>query len=93
MAGFTLEEAGIAPVPPCPAELAYTLTWFWELSAQRASAFAGVDPLAWTEIDAWARLTRREPLRAIEAAAITLLDREFRAAVAKAPKTKPGKEG
>jgi len=47
--------------PPCPVELQHVWHWFCELDRQRGSNGFGVNPLAFTEIAAWADLTSRSP--------------------------------
>lgn len=44
-----------------PAGTEYLWAWFRELNAARGSSGFGPNPLAYTEIAAWARLTGRAP--------------------------------
>lgn len=46
-------------LPPIPAAFQHIWDWFCELSAARSGNGAGPNPIAWTEIEAWARLTGR----------------------------------
>lgn len=45
--------------PPIPAALAHVWDWFGELSAARTGNGAGPNPIPYSEIEAWARLTGR----------------------------------
>lgn len=47
--------------PPVPEGLAYLWDWFWELDAGRAEGFTGPAAFSYQELDAWARLTGRQP--------------------------------
>jgi len=47
--------------PPCPPVLRYLWRWFLDLSARRGGSGFGPAPLAWSEVAAWARLTRLNP--------------------------------
>jgi hypothetical protein len=47
--------------PPFPDSLDYLWEWFCELARTRTVGMAGVDPLTYPDVDAWARLTDRQP--------------------------------
>lgn len=60
--------------PGCPEALRYVWDWFLELNAGRTGSGFGPNPLAWSEVEAWARLSRlrltgfeRDALRALDA--------------------------
>jgi hypothetical protein len=59
--------------PPLPAELAYLFDWFLDASSGRGGGFGGIQPLAWTEIEAWSRLLGLG-LTPFEARVLRLLD-------------------
>lgn len=59
----------------CPPALVYLWTWFCEVSHVRGGGL-GLMPLAWSEIDAWCRVTRRR-LSHFERQALCVLDRKF----------------
>lgn len=63
-------------LPPIPAALAHIWDWFCELSASRTGNGGGANPIAFTEIEAWARLTGRL-LTPRDVRAIGLLDGEL----------------
>lgn len=63
-------------MPPCPWPLRYLLDWYHELAAARPQSGFGVSPLAYGELDAWARLTGRDP-RPLEVAWLRRLDAAF----------------
>jgi hypothetical protein len=63
--------------PPLAPALRYLAGWFGELAGSRASGF-GVGPIEYVEIEAWARLTGRNP-DPIEVRAIRALDLATRA--------------
>lgn len=44
-----------------PEGFEYLWEWFRELDAARGSSGFGANPIAFVEIDAWARLTMRSP--------------------------------
>jgi hypothetical protein len=62
--------------PPCPPELVYVLTWFYELAAARGSSGFGLNPISYSEIDAWARLSGIE-IDSSEVALVRLVDAAF----------------
>lgn len=70
-----------AEPPECPEELAHVMGWFIELSAARQPGFAGLAAITYADIDAWKRLTGREP-DAYEVGCLTLLDAHFRSEAA-----------
>lgn len=58
----SLEEAErLLREPSFPEPLRYLWEWFNELSAGRGAGMAGMMPISWESIDAWARLTGQEP--------------------------------
>lgn len=60
--------------PPAPPELEYLLGWAIELGEGRRYGMNGPEPISYTDIDAWARLTGRAPAPH-EVQALVLLDR------------------
>jgi hypothetical protein len=48
-------------VPPIPAGFGYLLDWFNELHRRRGVGPNGPSPLSWSDVDAWARRTDRDP--------------------------------
>ncbi len=44
-----------------PGDLVYLWLWFCELDAARGGNGFGLNPLGFTEISAWAQLTRNSP--------------------------------
>lgn len=69
--------------PEMPLELTYLWRWFQELSATRGSNGFGPNPITYTEIDTWARLTGTI-IRPMEVRLIMTLDGLFRIAVSEA---------
>jgi hypothetical protein len=69
----------LAAIPPLPRQLAHVWDWWGEISAGRRVGMDGAEWLAWSDIDAWSRLTGERP-RPDEARLIFALDREWRAA-------------
>jgi len=63
-------------VPEIPAALEHLWGWFCEISAARSGNGGGPNPIAFTEIEAWARLTGRR-IRPRDVEAIMLLDGAF----------------
>ena len=59
-----------------PHELTYLWMWFCELSNSRGFAECGALPLSYSEIQAWAQLTRTEPT-GWEISVIKQIDREY----------------
>ncbi len=59
--------------PEFPEPLRYLYDWFHELLAGRGVDMNGLMPLSFTELDAWARQTRRRP-EPHEVRALFLLD-------------------
>lgn len=57
----TAEQRRLLDGPPFPESLDYLWGWFEELARTRTVGMAGVDPLTYPTIDAWARLTDRRP--------------------------------
>lgn len=62
--------------PRYPASARYLLDWFYELHARRGYTQHGPLPLSWSDMDAWARRTKRDPWR-WEWLVIGLLDHAF----------------
>lgn len=81
----------VEEIPPCPLAVVYLLHWFGELSRQRRSGM-GMEPLAFAEIDAWARLYQRR-LRRFEIRVLTHLDTLYRAAKARADEAERRRNG
>lgn len=54
-------QTGVMPVelvtPPVPAVLTYLLEHFAELTAARSNGFGAPQPISWSDMAAWARLT------------------------------------
>lgn len=59
--------------PPCPHPLIYLWRGFLEISSSRGSNGYGPSPISYTELDCWARLTRRK-LTAFDVEVIMRLD-------------------
>jgi hypothetical protein len=71
---------GLEPLE-LPADIAYLLGWFSELSAASGSGGFGASPIGYAEILAWAHLTRRTPtpfeidvLRRIDSALLAVMN-------------------
>lgn len=69
--------------PEIPLELTYLWGWFQELSATRGSNGFGPNPISYTEIGTWARLTGTI-IQPMEVRLIMTLDGLFRIAVSEA---------
>jgi hypothetical protein len=76
-------QVDVEEPPACPGEAAYLLHWFGDLSAQRSAGMSGPNALAWADIAAWAALHGRR-LSRFEIRVLTMLDRLYRSAAAKA---------
>jgi hypothetical protein len=80
-------QTGVAPpeleVPPCPAELAHVVAWYYELAGGRATGGFGVSGLPYAEIDAWSRLMQ-VALTPFEVHVLRRIDQAFVAVFAKA---------
>ena len=63
--------------PGLPEDGAHVWRWFLELNQARNSSGFGPESIAYQEVDAWARLTRRNP-RAHEVMWLLALDRFWR---------------
>jgi hypothetical protein len=63
----------LAEIPEMPSELGYIWVWFLELDAGRGGNGFGLNPLSYTEIQAWAYL-KRVVLAAWEVEVIKLID-------------------
>lgn len=77
-AGSPRARRELSEGPALPAACAYVWTWFLELHAARGSNGYGPNPIGFVELEAWARLTGRQPtpweiaaLRALDAAWLT----------------------
>lgn len=66
--------------PQLPDGMAYLWEWWSELSAARGGGINGLNPIGYPDIDAWARLTSRDP-DGEEVTAIMQVDAAFRAAL------------
>jgi hypothetical protein len=66
----------LLPDKECPYALAHVWAWFLDISGSRTSAGFGMNPIAYSEIDAWARLTGQRPT-AIEVGILKRLDRLY----------------
>lgn len=62
--------------PPLPAWGEHLWAAWLELHQGRRVGFNGPEPLAWSDLDAWSRLTGAE-IRADEAGLLMQIDREF----------------
>ena len=47
--------------PECPPAAAYLWQWYMEIAAARGGSGFGPNPLSFTEIEAWSRLTGNRP--------------------------------
>lgn len=63
--------------PECPEELEYLLRWARELARTRAVGMNGAEGITYPMIEAWARLTAREP-SALEVEGLLLIDAAMR---------------
>lgn len=63
-------------VPDIPAALAHVWEWFCELHGSRSGNGGGPNPIAFTEIEAWARVTGRL-IQPRDVQAIMALDSAF----------------
>ena len=61
---------------PKPENYAYCLAWFDELHRTRSSNVSGQNPISYSEIDAWSRLTNIE-LTPLEVSIIVGLDNAY----------------
>lgn len=73
-------QTGITPpelegVPELPEPASHLMAWFYDLSATRSVGMA-LNPISYTEIEAWARLTGNKPAP-WEVSAIRQLDAAF----------------
>lgn len=69
--------------PACPSGVDYVWHWFCELSAARGSSGFGPNPLGYADIDAWSRLTGRQP-DVFEVSCLMALDGTYFSALQKA---------
>ena len=67
------QGAEVEAIPEPPVELAYLLGWYRELDGARVCTGMGLSPLAWRDIEAWARL-RHVTLRPWELDLLMALD-------------------
>jgi hypothetical protein len=70
--------------PELPPPLAYLWGWFMELDSQRQVGMAGLGPIAYTDVKAWAELTGRHP-KPHEVSALMRLDAVVRIALQAKP--------
>lgn len=63
-------------LPELPCQIEHLWSWFRELAAARTGNGYGPNPIAWTEIAAWAALTGARPTP-WEVAALKALDAEY----------------
>lgn len=70
------EAAAALEGPGCPFGLEYLWEWYIEVSAVRTGNGFDANPITWTELDAWCRMTRRQ-LLPFERHAFGALDRKF----------------
>jgi len=63
-------------------EITHIWDWFLELTATRGSNGFGVNPITYTEIDAWSRLLKTEP-SPLEIELIKIIDSVYLEKVAK----------
>ena len=63
--------------PPCPDTLEHLKVWAHELHGRSGVGMGGVAPVSHREIEAWARLTHRQPT-ALEVEALRVLDAVLR---------------
>lgn len=68
--------AEIYAAPPCPAAVLHLWGWWVELARGRRSGGFGPEPLGWSDIEAWSRLTGSLP-RPHEVRVLLDLDREW----------------
>lgn len=59
--------------PEVPPLVSHILEWFWKLSSRRQQSSSGPSPIAYTEIESWAKLTYT-PISAWEVEVITHID-------------------
>lgn len=59
--GVASARARLDGAPERPEELGYLWEWSNELAASRNVTQAGIEPLTYLQIDAWARLTCNQP--------------------------------
>ncbi len=64
------------PPPDPPAAASDIWDWYWELRAAAPSGMNGPNPVSWTELEAWSRLTAR-PLSRRQLHLLRLLDVAF----------------
>jgi len=72
----------LMPDKECPQALIHIWVWFLDLAGSRTSAGFGMNPIAYSEIDAWARLTRQTPT-SFEVGILKRLDRIYISVMAK----------
>ena len=76
--GAEESRARLVP-PPLPEPLTYLFVWWTELHAARGQSMHGIAPLTYADLDAWARMTGRDP-EPFETDLLLRLDATFRAA-------------
>lgn len=55
------EAKRLVEEPEFPTLLTYVWEWFGELGKRRSYHAAGPNPLTWSELEAWSRMTGTEP--------------------------------
>lgn len=80
-------EADLA-CPPLPPELLHVWRAFGRLSSRRGSNGFGINPIGWSEFDAFLRLTKTR-LTPWEVAQVEMLDDLLRAEIARSDKSEP----
>lgn len=67
--------------PELPSYMDHLIGFFWGIGGQRLNGMNGSEPLQWSDIEAWSRLTRT-PLLPEEVDILIAMDRAYRQAVA-----------
>ena len=55
-------QAKLTP-PPLPRSYVPVLGWFFQLHRRRGVGMHGEQPVSWTDMDAWSRMTGHQPTR------------------------------
>jgi hypothetical protein len=66
----------LEPIGDIPEVIYYLWVWFMELSNRRDYGEAGAKPITWTDMQAWANLTKSDP-SVWEIKVIEAIDRSF----------------
>lgn len=64
------------PAPPVPPQGEHVFLWFRELSARRHQGFEQPQPISYSEIDVWSRLTQTQ-IRPEEVRLLTEIDEAY----------------